>query len=100
MASLDQDESVFWGPEFTIPVSLRNSEGLIRSEVPAIREDAVTDEQLSGRASHRAFQPQVTVPTRLAEGFDEGDTVVINGREHEIIDRVGDDAQTTFSISE
>ncbi|MBK1835011.1 head-tail joining protein [Roseibacillus ishigakijimensis] len=100
MPTLDQDERVFWGPEFTTPVSLCRHDGTGRVETVGIPEDAVTEENLTGRASHHALQPQVTVPTADAGEFTEGDKVIIGGKEKTIVDRLSDGTQTTFLLTE
>ena len=98
MALLDQDESVFWGPEFTTPVALCKADGSGSIDAVAIREDAVTEENLSGRASRAALQPQVTIQTKFAGDFTEGDKVIYNGIQKTIVDRVGDETLTTFLL--
>lgn len=95
---LDSDESVFWGPEFTTPVLLCRADGSGCISTPGIREDAVTEENLTGRASHGSLQPQVTVRTSWAASYGEGDRVTIAGRNYTIVDKLSDETQTTFLL--
>ncbi len=97
---LDHDERVFWGSEFSVSVTLRKADGSAEVRTRGIPENALMEEHLTGRASHRSFHPQITVPTRDAGCFGEGDLAAFLGKTHVILDDFFDGTQTTFTLEE
>lgn len=91
---------------FAVEVILSKSDASHVIKTEGIPEDAVMEEDATRRASHRAFHPQITVPSIAAKGFTEGDLVKYTPKgEREmktfvILDEYVDETQTTLMLEE
>lgn len=91
---------------FAVEVTLSKEDASTVIITAGIAEDAVMEDEGTGRASNRSFMPQITVPTKDAIGFGEGDlakfipTGEIEVKTFIILDELPDGTQTTFTLEE
>jgi hypothetical protein len=104
---LTEDPNVFFDLDgFAVEVTLSKADASKVIETRGIPEDAVMEEGNTGRASHREFQPQITVPTADVKGFGEDDLVKfipkgeIEVKTFVILVEFPDDTQTTLTLEE
>lgn len=83
--------------DFGKPASLRSKDGTSIMETLGLYDEAET-ERYTDNGTVRSRQPQITVPATAGEPFHEGDKIILDGREYEILDNFTDNAVTTYNV--